>query len=65
MDQRRQDREDARESTRDDRERRESRSRDTERRKPDWRDADQPDGWRHSNAPPLTDRERRESWPVG
>jgi len=34
-------------------------------RGPSWRDADQPDGWRHSEDPPLTDRERRERWPLG
>jgi hypothetical protein len=30
-----------------------------------WRDADQPDGWRHTDEPPLTERERRERWPLG
>jgi hypothetical protein len=49
-----------------DRSRRATQTRDAERpRDLEWRDADQPDGWRHSDEPPLTDRERRENWPVG
>jgi hypothetical protein len=49
----------------------ESRSNQTERRhtvdrqNEEWRDADQPDGWRHTEGPPLTERERRERWPLG
>ena len=37
----------------------------SDRRDDEWRDADQPDGWRHSEGPPLTERERRERWPLG
>ena len=37
----------------------------TDERVPYWRDADQPDGWRHSDDPPLTEHERRERWPLG
>ena len=49
-----------------DRSRRATQTRDAEeRQRLEWRDADQPDGWRHSDEPPLTDRERGESWPLG
>ena len=36
-----------------------------EHRDPEWLYADQPDGWRHSDEPPLTDTERHERWPLG
>jgi hypothetical protein len=49
-----------------DRSRRATQTRDAEeRQRLEWRDADQPDGWRHSDDPPLTDDERRETWPLG
>ena len=66
MSERRHDLEDARDAERDtERARAVQRRREQDELNREWRDADQPDGWRHSNEPALTDRERREPWPLG